>query len=332
MVPETRTATSRIIEPESVLSTDHVHARRRSSYWADLVCDVFVQLDCQRMGEGFFGHIADRPLGDVRLSEVSSTAHHVRRSSRMLSRADEDYMLLSLQMHGTGSVEQDGRQAILEPGDFALYDSTRQYDLKFDSDFSQLVLKTPRGMFLDRFAGSESATAVRIPGSTGMGRVASSFIREVAREAHTLLPYEIERVTHNAIDVMAAALGHTLLDQPVRQSSTKAAQLIRIKLFIDSNLADPTLSPEKIAGANGISTRYLNKLFEAEQVSVCRFIWDHRLKRIAQDLLDPAFASRSISEIALRWGFNNLSHFSRLFKDRFNLCARDYRAKHRKTH
>ena len=332
MATNLQPTTSRIIEPESVLSTDHVHARERSSYWADLVCDVFVQLDCQRMGDGFFGHIADRPLGDVRLSEVSSTAHHVRRTGRMLSRADEDCMLLSLQMHGTGSVEQDGRQAILQPGDFALYDSTRQYDLKFESDFAQLVLKTPRAMFLDRFAGSESATGVRISGSAGMGRVASSFIREVAREAHTLLPHEIERVTHNAIDVMAAALGHTLLDQPVRQSSTKAAQLIRIKLYIDSHLSDAALSPERIAGANGISTRYLNKLFESEAVSVCRWIWDHRLQRIAQDLVDPAFACRSISEIALRWGFNNLSHFSRLFKDRYKLCARDYRAKHRQMH
>ena len=314
-------------EPANVLTTDSVGARNRPSYWVELICDVFVQLDCNRVSKNFFGHIADRPLGDMRLSEVRSTTQHVQRSPRMLSRATDDCMLLSLQTSGRGCIEQDGRQAILEPGDFALYDSTRRYDLRFDGDFSQMVVKTPRGLFLDRFANSESITATRISGSAGMGRVASRFVREVAREAHTLLPHEIERVTHNVIDVMAAALGHSLFDRPVAATSTRAAQMVRIKMFIDNHLAAPDLSPETIATANGISVRYLSQLFRDEGTTACRWIWDQRLQRIARDLLDPTLARRSISEIALRQGFNDVSHFSRQFRKKFGVCARDYRAR-----
>lgn len=326
MHPELSATQRSGFEPTNVLSTDDVGRRERPSYWVELICDVFVQLDCDKVNDDFYGHIADRPLGAIRLSEVRSTTQHVRRSPRMLSRATDDCVLLSLQTSGRGCIEQDGRQAVLEPGDFAIYDSTRKYDLKFDGEFSQMVVKTPRSVLLDRFTGSESITATRVLGSTGMGRVASRFIREVASEAHTLLPHEIERVTHNVIDIMTAALGHSLLDKPVASNSTKAAQQIRIKMFIDNHLASAELTPEVIARANGISVRYLNKLFEDEGVSVCRWLWDRRLQRIAQDLADPTQAARGISEIALSWGFNNLSHFSRLFKAQYGQCARDYRA------
>ena len=329
MTPESPTAVqTQGLQPATLLSTDSVGVRERGAYWVDLICDVFVQLDCGSVQDGFFGHIADRPLGDVRLSEVVSTTQHVRRSRGTLARATDDCMLISLQTAGRGCIEQDGRQALLEPGDFALYDSTRCYDLRFEDHFTQLVFKAPRAMFLDRVAGAQAVTATRVEGSSGMGRVASRFFQAVAREAHTLLPHEIERVTHNLIDVMATAIGHSLVDRPVSQSSTRAAQLIRIKMYIESHLSDPHLDPQQVACANGISVRYLSKLFEDEGITVCRWIWTQRLEHIGKDLADPAFSGRSISEIALRWGFNNLSHFSRAFRDHFGKCARTFRATH----
>ena len=327
MIGNAETATGDdLARPAAVLSTDEVREHERASYWVDLICDVFVQLDCPKTSERFFGSIADQPLGDLRLSEVRSTTQHVRRTPRMLSRADDEFVLISLQTSGRGCIEQDGRQAVLQPGDFALYDSTRRYDLRFESDFSQLVLKTPRALFTDRLAGSENVTASRVDGSSGLGRVASRFIRDIAREAHTLLPHEIERVTHSAIDMMSAALGHSLLDKPISHNSTRAAQLIRIKMYIDNELSNPDLGPEMIATANGISVRYLNKLFEGEALSVCRWIWNQRLECIAKDLANPTLSSRSIGETALRWGYNNMSHFSRAFRERFGECARSYRA------
>ena len=49
----------------------------------------------------------------------------------------------SIQTAGTGRISQDGRSTELHPGDFALYDSTRPYELAFDDDFQQYVLMLP---------------------------------------------------------------------------------------------------------------------------------------------------------------------------------------------
>lgn len=311
----------------TLLSTEAVPAKDRAAYWIDLICDVFVELDCSDVAPNFHGKIVDAPLGQMQVSEVTSNRQWVTRSSRQLSRSTDDCFLISLQLAGSGVVRQDDRVAVIEPGDFALYDSTRSYSLNFQQDFRQLVLKAPRNLLTERLDFPERCTATKIVGSTGMGRVASEFMRAVARELPTLLPHEVERMSHTLIDVLAAAFGHSLVEQPLSTTTRCAAQLVRIKMFIEDHLRDPELSPERIAAAHGISVRYLSKLFESTQSPVARWLWERRLERIAQDLRDPDLAAHSVSDIAFSWGFNNMSHFSRAFKARFGTSPRACRTR-----
>jgi AraC-like DNA-binding protein len=312
---------------QTLLSTSHVPVAERAAYWIDMICDVFVQLDCSNTSDRFHGEITDQRLGTLRLSRVDSNRQLVQRSARQLARSDEDCFLLSLQLKGHGRVVQDGRAALLAPGDFALYDSTRRYTLAFDDEFSQLVLKTPRTLFKDRLARAEDCTALAVSGSSGMGRVAADLLRTVAREAPTLHPHEIERMADALIDVFAVAFGQSPVVHPVSRRSHGAAQLLRVKLYIDDHLRDPDLTPERVARAHGISTRYLSKLFETAGTSVGRFIWEQRLTRIECDLRSAACATQSISEIAFGWGFNDMSHFSRSFRARYGDCPRSYRSR-----
>jgi AraC-like DNA-binding protein len=311
---------------QTLLSTSHVPAAERAAYWIDMICDVFVQLDCSNTSDRFHGEITDQHLGSLRVSRVDSNRQLVQRSTRQLARSDDDCFLLSLQLKGHGRVLQDGRAALLAPGDFALYDSTRRYTLAFDDEFSQLVLKTPRGLLKDRLARAEDCTALAVSGSSGMGRVAADLLRTVAREAPGLHPHEIERMADALIDVFAVAFGQSPVVPPVSRRSHGAAQLLRIKLYLDEHLRDPELTPERVARAHGISTRYLSKLFETAGTSVGRFIWEQRLARIERDLRSAACATRSISEIAFGWGFNDMSHFSRSFRARYGDCPRSYRS------
>ena len=228
------------------LSTDDVMPRERGAFWRDLICDVFVQLDCKNVGESFYGSIEDRKIGALQLSHVQSSQHNVLRSKRQIAKASRDYFLISMQLAGNGVIEQDGRTAILGPGDFAMYDSTRCYELRFRDSFEQLVLKMPRSMVSDRLAFPERLTAESIRGSAGMARVAVEFVRSVACQAHRLEAHEIERLSHILIDVVRAAVGHSLVSEPDASTSTQAAQLIRIKMYIIDNLRNYKLSRDLI--------------------------------------------------------------------------------------
>ena len=104
---------------------------------------------------------------------------------------------------------------------------------------------------------------------------------------------------------------HTTKNQSVR--------LHRILEYLNANLQDPDLTPNAIAAAHGISTRYLSKLFECQGVSVTRYILDRRLDRCRTELEDACSAHKQITEIAFYWGFSSASHFSRTFKERYGM-------------
>lgn len=98
-----------------------------------------------------------------------------------------------------------------------------------------------------------------------------------------------------------------------------------IRQYIDDNLTDPELSLEQISRAMSLSTRYLHMLFSNEPLSIPKIIRASRLIKAAENLRHEHLKSRSITEIVLDCGFNDISHFCRLFKEEYAMSARDYR-------
>ncbi|WP_408610724.1 helix-turn-helix domain-containing protein [Kineobactrum salinum] len=69
-------------------------------------------------------------------------------------------------------------------------------------------------------------------------------------------------------------------------------------------------------------------LFEAEDVSVSRYIQRLRLQGCRNTLENPAFAQYTVSEIGYRHGFKDSSHFSRAFKAEFGVTPARCRRAH----
>jgi AraC-like DNA-binding protein len=87
-------------------------------------------------------------------------------------------------------------------------------------------------------------------------------------------------------------------------------------------LRDPELSIDRIAEAMNCTKRYIHKVFQSEGTSVSESILRTRLNRCREDLRNPARSRNSITDIAYSWGFNNPAHFSKAFKDEFNVSPR----------
>ncbi len=108
-------------------------------------------------------------------------------------------------------------------------------------------------------------------------------------------------------------------------SAARAAHLHRVCQTIETMLAEPDLTLDRVAEADGISARSLQKVFAAARQNFSTYLRTRRLERCRLDLTSPMFASLSISEICFRWGFNGSAHFSRAFKDQYGVSPRDYR-------
>jgi hypothetical protein len=107
---------------QTILSTEQVEEQERFSYWREIICDVFVQLDASQLSHQLFtGRMEIGSLENMQISEVSADPQHVVRSKRQIVKSSEDYFLVSLQIYGKCYTEQDQRKATLQPGDFVLY-------------------------------------------------------------------------------------------------------------------------------------------------------------------------------------------------------------------
>jgi AraC-like DNA-binding protein len=300
-----------------LLTTEDLRTRDRLPFWRDMVCDTFVELECESTSvDHFSGTMANSSISDIQFSSVNSVAQHVWRTRSKISKSDRDFFLLSLQTSGSGRLTQDGRTALLQPGDFALYDTTRPYDLRFEDNFGQLVLRLPRSIVTGRLVEAENLTALRVMGNKGAGMLASHFLRQLHSQIEQIDALSVARLHASAVDLLATALA----EQGGAHAKISESQSLlrrRIGVFIDANLSNPRLNCEMIAAAHSISERYLRKIFETSSMSVSEWIWSRRLDQAKQDLIDPLRAHISITAIGYDVGFKDAAHFSRAFKAKF---------------
>ena len=170
-------------------TTDGSPGYRRLALWQDIVCDVFVGLDCKSdLGSAFRGSVTQAPLGKAVCSEVCSDRQHVFRTPSRIARSDQDFVLVALGNRGDGGVVQDGRETVIHPGEFALYDTTRPYELKFNHAFTQTIFKVPREMLQRRLGATETLTAMSFGADVPLERLAYDFIFRLCQSADRLAP------------------------------------------------------------------------------------------------------------------------------------------------
>lgn len=294
--------------------------------WRQLVTQSFVPLDVTRDNKDHFeGRMRSRSMGDVSAVEVSADAHGVLRKPSLIRPADGHYFKLSIMLSGSGILIQDNREALLLPGDIAVYDTQRPYTLAFEEKFRCLVLMFPPQLMDLPASSVGQLTAVRMGRDERLGRVISPFLVEIARNLDQFSDAIGTRLAYNAVDLVTTMFSSELDLSRSPAANPRAELMVRIRAFIEAHLGDSDLNLATVAAAHYISTRYLHNLFREEGDSAANWIRSRRLERCRRELKDPVHSHRSISAIAAKWGFNDAAHFSRLFRTAFGETPSNYR-------
>ncbi|WP_443041358.1 hypothetical protein [Streptomyces sp. B21-108] len=86
-------------------------------------------------------------IADMQVATVDADPHTVFRSPSLIRRSPQDDFLVNLAVRGSVVVTQDGRDAVLRSGEFALYDSARPCRITGLDRFGLVSLKIPRALF-----------------------------------------------------------------------------------------------------------------------------------------------------------------------------------------
>lgn len=308
-------------------TTDEAPRHQRLARWQDIVCDIFVQLDCKSdLGDAFGGSVTQHMLGSIACTNVASTRQRVFRTPSRIARASEDFILIAVGRQGSGAVLQDGRETVIHAGELAMYDTTRPYELQFNGHFKQTIFQVPRGMLQRRISGTESFTATTFSPDRPLAKLALEYLTAVSGIVDKVDAAAAAHLSDQALDLFAMAICERLSGIAAPSSTHRSALLCRLKAHIQAHLSDPDLSLTATAAALGISPRYVNDLLSDERMSFQRYLLQQRLERCKRDLGSAGHLHRNIGEIAFAWGFNELSHFGRAFRERYGMSPRAWRS------
>jgi acetamidase/formamidase/AraC-like DNA-binding protein len=200
------------------------------------------------------------------------------------------------------------------------------WSVSFQRDMRAVVLSVTSDAFHGRRVSKPVFDEVRVLAPGGFTEVFSRIMESAARNLETLSDGEWLAVSQSLADLLPTFVRR--LVAPTTEAggtATQAANLHRLCQTIERKLDDPDLTPARVAQAEGISERYMQKLFEGSGSSFTHYLRERRLQRTSVELSNPAEAHHSISEIAYRNGFNDSAHFSRAFRHRFGLSPREFR-------
>ena len=256
-------------------STDAVEARDRLSYWVEAVCDTYVQLECdaRQRDRAFCGTIESNQLATLGLSRVTASPQSVRRTPAKIARSTEDYFLVSIQIKGHGKVVQDGRVAALSPGDFALYDSTRPYELIFDEPLQQHVLQFPGAVLRSRLRDTEKLTARKVCGARGAGHLMIGMINTLTADIDMLQGASAAAIAESVENILVAGLCSLPGAADPAISHLTSFHCDQIKAYALQRLRDPKLSVNMIAAHLRLSPSTIYRAFAGEPCSLHSWIW-----------------------------------------------------------
>jgi AraC-like DNA-binding protein len=309
------------------VSTGAAPPRQRANLWQETIKGLFGPLDSKCKNEGTLA--ADFKYGNLggvllcRLIEPSMNIRLVRTESAVRA-SGSDFVKVCLQLCGTSYNEQRGRTAALSPGHWCVKELGKPYTVLSPSDSDVLLLLLPREKVTSKRYRLEDLVARSFSGQTGVGKLAFQFIGSAFDELSSIKPEFEKDVLETIIQfIRLAMLEVTGASTPL---SMKLVLEDRIKTYIDGHLRDPDLRVDRLAQVFGCSTRYLHKAFESRGTSIGKHILGLRLERCREELLNPAYIEKSVTDIAYSWGFTSASHFSCFFKEKYSLSPRELRA------
>jgi AraC-like DNA-binding protein len=249
-----------------------------------------------------------------------------QRTGELLTDGNDD-ISLNVQETGRCIVSQHGREATTEAGGGFCMSNADVSTVILPEPARFISIGLPRKLMMTMVPGLEDTYARRVPPDAGALRLLVRYL-DILEDDHVLRTPELQHpIATHIHDLCALAIGATRdAAEVARGRGLRAARLNAIKAEIGRNLGYGNLSAGALARRQGVTPRYIHKLFEGEGTTLSRFVLGQRLACVHRMLTDPRHGDLTIGAIAYNSGFGDLSTFNREFRRHFGATPSDVRA------
>jgi AraC-like DNA-binding protein len=233
---------------------------------------------------------------------------------------------LAALIEGEAQLESGGVVTAMRPGAILVGASGIESTLRITTDFRMLFLKLPQVAIGPRLIMPLGQRVGLLGATSKLQQIFYGLLAEIAETLEYLSNDDFQPIEQSIIEFLVACLASDgRVESRGGAAGARASHLNRLCMRIETLLHDPELSVVKVAADNGVSSRYLQKLFTSADTTFSSYLKSRRLERCYADLISPIHAQLAISEICFRWGFSDAAHFSRAFRNRFGISPSQHR-------
>ena len=300
-------------------STDTVRPHERFAYWREAICRAVFNLTIEAPAGHFVARMMGRRFGPLRIALAESTGFQALRTRRDIERAPDDSYAIYLQLSSQAVISQCDRALKFQPGDVAISDMQHPLHAMLGGGI-RVSAFIPREMIHRRAPWVRKAALRRLAANSPYVGLARRHILEMA---------ENPAMSENATALLAENLCNLVslasaADIPPSRMQPEL-QVEAMLAFCRRELHNGELNPQHVADRFGISVRTVHLRFRQIGQSFGRWILEERIRACAMALRDQNQRGLNISDIAFRWGFNDLSHFNKSFRARFDCTPAEWR-------
>jgi AraC-like DNA-binding protein len=307
--------------------SDTVAARDRIDAWRQVLAQQLFNVTVDPLkDEPYRARVMLRAQHDVRIGTGTVGASINRRSHKLVSGDNDDFILM-VNLDGWMSVSQRGRESTMRPGDAFLLTCTEKGVYTCPSALHLLCLRIPHASLTRFVSAVDQATGKLIPRESGAIRLLKYYAATLFSDDDiAMTPGASRLVVDHITDLAALAVGTPRdVSSHLAARSGRDARMRVIKSDIERYLTFRELSIEWLAERHGISERQLYRLFEREGTTFAEHVRGLRLEHAHSMLASPQHDGDSIIAIASQCGFDDVSYFNRLFRNRFGATPSDVR-------
>jgi AraC-like DNA-binding protein len=287
------------------------------------MAEVYYRLDIQSShADRLRGELLDWQSETMGVSNFKADAQRViRRKEAAKADKTEDLVFLFPTRHAM-HFQQRGRDGLVLPGNVFLVNAAEAYVIDVPDASENITIKIDRERLVPRIPGIDDLCATSnfshpmlVPAITTLGEQ----VLKMQPSEHSV------RIEDCIIDMLSLMIecGGRQDDVALIRETLGASLFNQICTYIQRNLADHSLTPERAASDHRISVRYLHKIFQYRGTTFGQILHEQRLQQ-ARALIVAGGQKGTINlgEVAFRCGFGSQSHFSVSFKKRFGIPPR----------
>ncbi|HDZ1695243.1 helix-turn-helix domain-containing protein [Klebsiella pneumoniae] len=303
-------------------STDSVECNQRLGYWTDVICKHCIPASSRfETVKNFSASLNVRRFDDLEVTTISSSPHDWERTANYLRKTSEDDYWLGFIEKGYTFFEQDGREVHLREGDMTLYDASKPFRNHIDAS-AMHVVRLPRAEIEKKIPGIDNFIAMMLDKNAPfMSPMREMLLEMTRRGASEELFLSGNAYAGECSRLLLELISSCINLQSAGYGNKDYKSYARIINYIQRNIGDSELTLKKIAGDNHISTRTLTRIFARYGQSPMSIVWQKRLD-LCKKILSDGHA-KNITQVALEYGFKDMSHFSQAFKKQFGMTPKE---------